>query len=370
MKTKLQSCGCSGDRVFTSCNFFIEETLLIMMTSSLQKLGLLALILLLSACGQPNEVITLSGNTMGTTYNIKLNAHEDLLEAKALQAEIDLVLEQVNDQMSTYRETSELSQFNRLSIGETVQVSSDTIKVLAEGKRLHELTSGALDITLGPLVNVWGFGPDKKPLTVPTAAEIAAAKAKTGMDGFAIKQAEGQDWLLKKKDGIYVDLSAIAKGFGVDKIASLLDEHKVSGYLVEIGGELRVKGTKNDSSPWRIAIEQPTTDGREIQQVISPGTMGLATSGDYRNYFEDEGQRFSHLLDPRTGMPIKHTLASVTVLHPDCMTADGLATAMMVLGTQASLALAKEQNLAIMLIEKQQQGFQVFYSEAFNAYVN
>ncbi|MBB1270051.1 FAD:protein FMN transferase [Shewanella sp. SR44-3] len=341
-----------------------------MITSHLKSLGLLAMIWLVSACSQPNEVIALSGNTMGTTYNIKLNAHDGLLEAKALQAEIDLALEQVNDQMSTYRKTSELSQFNQLANGEAVQVSSDTIKVITEGKRLHELTSGALDITLGPLVNIWGFGPDKKPLTLPTDDAIAAVRVKTGMDGFSIQVSEGQASLLKKKDGLYIDLSAIAKGFGVDKIASLLDQHKVSGYLVEIGGELRIKGTKTDKSPWRIAIEQPTTDGREIQQVITPGTMGLATSGDYRNYFEDEGQRFSHLIDPRSGKPIKHTLASVTVLHPECMTADGLATAMMVLGTQASLALAKEQNLAIMLIEKQQQGFQVFYSEAFKAYVN
>jgi FAD:protein FMN transferase len=341
-----------------------------MITSHLKSLGLLAMIWLVSACSQPNEVIALSGNTMGTTYNIKLNAHDGLLEAKALKAEIDLALEQVNDQMSTYRKTSELSQFNQLANGEAVQVSSDTIKVITEGKRLHELTSGALDITLGPLVNIWGFGPDKKPLTLPTDDAIAAVRVKTGMDGFSIQVSEGQASLLKKKDGLYIDLSAIAKGFGVDKIASLLDQHQVSGYLVEIGGELRIKGTKTDKSPWRIAIEQPTTDGREIQQVITPGTMGLATSGDYRNYFEDEGQRFSHLIDPRSGKPIKHTLASVTVLHPECMTADGLATAMMVLGTQASLALAKEQNLAIMLIEKQQQGFQVFYSEAFKAYVN
>jgi thiamine biosynthesis lipoprotein len=320
----------------------------------------------LSACSQPEPIIALSGNTMGTTYHIKLVANDKLPDSQLLQAEIDLALEQVNDQMSTYRKDSELSKFNSLQLAQSMPVSPDTITVINEGIRLHQLTEGALDITLGPLVNLWGFGPDKKPIKTPSQQDIDVAMAKTGIAGLSV---DG-DKLVKHNGDLYVDLSSIAKGFGVDKMASLLDKYGVTGYLIEIGGELRIKGTKDDGIPWRVAIEQPSNEGREIQQVIAPGTIGLATSGDYRNYFEEGGQRFSHLIDPRTGMPIKHRLASVTVLHPDCMTADGFATAMMVLGTQASLALAKEQNLAIMLIEKQEQGFQVFYSEAFKAYVN
>ncbi len=175
--------------------------------------------------------------------------------------------------------------------------------------------------------------------------------------------------LTKTNPDLYVDLSSIAKGFGVDVVADILDKYHVTGYLVEIGGELSVFGNKEDGSPWRVAIEQPDVDDREIQQVIEPGDNAIATSGDYRNYYEEDGRQFSHLIDPRDGYPIDHRLASVTVLHKQSMVADGYATAMMVLGTEKSLALAKKENLAIMLIEKQDQGFNVFYSDAFKPYV-
>jgi thiamine biosynthesis lipoprotein len=260
---------------------------------------------------------------------------------------------------------TELSKFNQLQVQQSVKVSADTIKVIEEGMRLYQETDGALDITLGPVVNLWGFGPDKRPTTIPTQAQIDNAKAKMGIKELSIKGLT----LTKHNADLYVDLSSIAKGFGVDKIAALLDKYHVSGYLVEIGGELNVKGTKADKTPWRVAVEQPTSEGQAVQQVIEPGTMSLATSGDYRNFYQENGERFSHLIDPRNGYPIKHQLASATVLHSSCMTADGYATAMMVLGTEASLALAKEKNLAIMLIEKQEQGYQVYYSDAFKSYV-
>ncbi|MCT8987408.1 FAD:protein FMN transferase [Shewanella phaeophyticola] len=336
------------------------------MTVNAIKLLITSLLLLgMSACSSPEPIITLSGSTMGITYHVKVVPGDNLPEAQLLQAEIDMALEVVNDQMSTYRNDSELSKFNQLQVQQSVKVSADTLKVVNEGIRLYQDTDGALDITLEPIVNLWGFDPDKRPTTVPTQAQIDAAKAKMGISELAIK---GQT-LVKHNADLYVDLSSIAKGFGVDKIASILDKYQASGYLVEIGGELNVKGKKGDGSAWRIAVEQPTDGGQAVQQVIEPGTMSMATSGDYRNFYEENGERFSHLIDPRNGYPIKHKLASATVLHSSCMTADGYATAMMVLGTQASLALAKEKNLAIMLIEKQDQGFQVYYSDAFKAYV-
>tara|TARA_R110000850_G_scaffold114166_2_gene228922 strand:- start:462 stop:1475 length:1014 start_codon:yes stop_codon:yes gene_type:complete len=336
-----------------------------MTVNSIKLLLLPALLLLVSACSSPEPIISLSGSTMGTTYHIKVVNSDRLPEAQLLQAEIDMALEVVNDQMSTYRSDSELSKFNQLQVQQSVKVSADTIKVIEEGMRLYQETDGALDITLGPVVNLWGFGPDKRPTTIPTQAQIDNAKAKMGIKELSIKGLT----LTKHNADLYVDLSSIAKGFGVDKIAAILDKYHVSGYLVEIGGELNVKGTKDDSTPWRVAVEQPTTEGQAVQQVIEPGTMSLATSGDYRNFYQENGERFSHLIDPRNGYPIKHQLASATVLHSSCMTADGYATAMMVLGTEASLALAKEKNLAIMLIEKQEQGYQVYYSDAFKSYV-
>lgn len=323
------------------------------------------LLLAISACSSPESIISLSGSTMGTTYHIKVVPNESMPEAQLLQAEIDMALEVVNDQMSTYRHDSEISKFNQLQLQQSVKVSSDTINVINEGIRLYHETGGALDITLGPVVNLWGFGPDKRPTSVPTQSQIDAAKAKMGINELAINGTT----LTKHNADLYVDLSSIAKGFGVDKIASILDKYNASGYLVEIGGEINVKGTKADGIAWRIAVEQPNDEGQSVQQVIEPGTMSMATSGDYRNFYEENGERFSHLIDPRSGYPIKHKLASATVLHSSCMTADGYATAMMVLGTEASLALAKEKDLAIMLIEKQEQGFKVYYSDAFKAYV-
>jgi len=336
------------------------------MVNLLRSVIFMAVISLITACSQPETTVQLAGKTMGTTYHITVIANAQLPEANLLQTEIDMALEIVNNQMSTYRPNSELSRFNQLQIRQGTEVSADTLTVVNEAIRLYEVTNGALDITIGPLINLWGFGPDKRPTTSPSLEAIEAAKAKTGLSELTI---DGNR-LVKDNADLYVDLSSIAKGFGVDKIASLLDKYQVSGYLVEIGGEISVKGHKADGSKWRIAVEKPTEDGQEVQQVIELDTMALATSGDYRIYHEENGERFSHLIDPRSGYPIKHKLASATVLHKSSMTADGYATAMMVLGTEASLALAKEQNLAIMLIEKQEQGYQVYYSEAFKPYLD
>ncbi|NRD75195.1 FAD:protein FMN transferase [Shewanella sp. VB17] len=329
-------------------------------------LALIWLAFFVSACSQPVETLSLSGHTMGTTYHIKVVPNASLPKANVLQAEIDLALEKVNDQMSTYRLDSELSRFNSAGLSEPITVSADTMTVINQAIHLYHITDGALDITLGPLVNLWGFGPDKRPTHIPSKAEIAEAKARTGIEYLRV---DGHT-LMKEKSDLYVDLSSIAKGFGVDIVAALLAQYHVTGYLVEVGGELSVFGKKMDGSAWHVAIEQPEMDDREIQQVIAPGDMAIATSGDYRNYYEEDGRQFSHLIDPRTGFPINHRLASVTVLHQQSMVADGYATAMMVLGTQASLALAKRENLAIMLIEKQDSGFKVYYSDAFRPFLD
>lgn len=336
-----------------------------MQKTSVKWLAFIGLAFFVLGCSNPAEIISLSGNTMGTTYHIKVVPNEHLPEANLLQAKIDLALEKVNDQMSTYRPDSELSLFNSTGFEETVTVSADLATVIREGIHLYQVTDGALDITLGPLVNLWGFGPDKRPTEIPSKEVVAEAKARTGIEYLSV---DGNR-LGKTKGDLYVDLSSIAKGFGVDVIARILDQYHVTGYLVEIGGELSVFGDKMDGSAWRVAIEQPDVDDREVQQVIAPGDMAIATSGDYRNYYEEEGRQFSHLIDPRTGYPIDHRLASVTVLHKECMIADGYATAMMVLGTEASLALAQREGLAIMLIEKQDTGFKVFYSDAFLPFV-
>ncbi|MGB0893445.1 MAG: FAD:protein FMN transferase [Parashewanella sp.] len=319
----------------------------------------------LASCSRHVETVSLSGGTMGTTYHIKFVPSENTPDTQTLHADIDLTLELVNDQMSTYRPESELSRFNKLKKGESIKVSGDLITVINHAKVLRDESAGALDVTVGPLVNLWGFGPEKRRVEPPKQSEIDAARAKMNLDAVTING----EYLIKNADNLYVDLSTIAKGFGVDKVASILEKNHVTNYLVEIGGELRVKGKKADDSDWRIAVEKPTTDERAVQQVITPGDMAMATSGDYRIYFEENGKRYTHIIDPTTGYPVEHKLVSATVLYENCMMADGYSTAMMVMGTEKALALAKKKNLAIMLIEKQPDGFKVIYSDAFKPFV-
>lgn len=326
----------------------------------------------LTGCGQDTAPsrpeIHITGSTMGTYYSIKV-ADKVITDQAKFQAEIDTLLERVNDQMSTYRPDSELSRFNQHGNATPVVVSQDTARVVTEAIHIGRESQGALDVTVGPLVNLWGFGPDKKPNRVPSDELITQTRQKTGLGNLHVITSVDADTLQKDIPDLYVDLSAIAKGFGVDKVAEYLESLGSRNYLVEIGGELRLHGVNGKGHPWRVAIEKPTAGTGTVQEVIVPGDQGVATSGDYRNYYELDGQRLSHTIDPRSGKPIQHRLVSVTVIHPSCMTADGLATAFMVMGTEKSLAFAKERGLAIFVITKTDQGYEESYSDAFKPYL-
>ncbi|HHQ4693474.1 TPA: FAD:protein FMN transferase [Aeromonas veronii] len=326
----------------------------------------------LTGCGQEmvqsKPEIHITGSTMGTYYSIKV-ADSSITDPAKLQAEVDMLLERVNDQMSTYRPDSELSRFNLSRDNKPVVVSRDTARVVTEAIHIGRESQGALDVTVGPLVNLWGFGPDKKPTKVPSDELITQTRQKTGLGNLHVITSVDADTLQKDIPDLYVDLSAIAKGFGVDKVAEYLESLGARNYLVEIGGELRINGVNGKGHPWRVAIEKPTAGTGTVQEVIVPGDNGVATSGDYRNYYELDGQRFSHTIDPRSGKPIQHRLVSVTVIHPSCMTADGLATVFMVMGTEKSLAYANERGLAIFVITKTDNGFEEAYSDAFKPYL-
>ncbi|OLQ75961.1 FAD:protein FMN transferase ApbE [Photobacterium proteolyticum] len=320
----------------------------------------------LSACSDQRELIHLNGSTMGTYYSIKLIKQEGLPDSSVIQAEIDRRLELVNDQMSTYRKHSELSRFNQHKSNQPFEVSADTAKVIAEAIRLANLTDGALDVTVGPVVNLWSFGPEARPEKTPTDEELAARRDIVGIEHLSV---DGNT-LTKKIPELYVDLSSIAKGFGVDVVAGYFDELNVVDYMVEIGGELTMQGNNVKGKPWRIAIEKPTDDGsRAVQEIIEPGDMAVATSGDYRNYFEEDGVRYSHLIDPKTCKPITNRVVSVTVLHPSSMTADALATAFSVMGEEKSLELAQQESLPVLLVVKTEQGYKEYTSDAFVPYL-
>ena len=303
------------------------------------------------------------GETMGTTYSVKISKLPTDLERSELGAEIEACLERVNASMSTYRMDSELSQLNQNRSTEWIEISKPLADVIDESLKISVLSDGAYDVTVGPLVNLWGFGPEGPRQTAPDPSDISARRQQTGFRKIHLNT----DRTAIRKDvaEIYIDLSSLAKGYGVDQLGELLEKFGIENYLVEVGGELRVKGERPDGGAWNIAIEKPLAGQRAIQQVIHLKDIAVATSGDYRNFFEDRGIRYSHTIDPGTGMPIAHSLASVTVMEKSAMRADALATAFMALGPEAGLKLAEDQQIAALFIVRKGSGFVTLNSPAF-----
>lgn len=311
--------------------------------------SLFVLVALCIGCGgEPAQPVALAGRTMGTTYSIKVDRLPSGVDAKSLQAEVDARLELVNDQMSTWRDDSELSRFNAHGGTDWFPVSAATAEVVAAALVVSEQSDGAFDATVMPLVNLWSFGPEARPDKVPTEEELAAARAHVGWRKLHVRD---DPPALKKDDPrLAVDLSAIAKGYGVDVVAEHLDELRVAGYMVEIGGEIRTRGTKPDGTLWRIGIEAPLDDVRQVHDALELSDSSMATSGNYRHFFLEDGKRYSHTIDPRTGRPIEHRLASVSVVADDSMTADALATTLMVLGPEDGYDWAKKHDIAAFFL--------------------
>ncbi|WP_462173787.1 FAD:protein FMN transferase [Pseudoalteromonas xiamenensis] len=322
----------------------------------------------LSACSPAKEerMLEMHGKTMGTTYSIKVFPGNIHIEQNTLQAEIDAELVAVNQSMSTYIPDSEINTFNALDAGVVMPISEDFRRVVAESIRLGESTK-TLDVTMGPLIDLWGFGPDKRPTNRPSQTQLDEMVSRIGVDKLVLTD----QGLEKTINGLRLSFSATAKGYGIDKVAELVEKHNIHNYMIEIGGELRVAGTKAEGEPWRIAIEQPDAPmgQRQVHRVLEPGTSGIATSGDYRIFYEMDGEIYTHLIDPATGMPIKHDLVSVTVLHPSAMTADGLATALTVMGMDKAQAYAEEHHLPVYLMSKTSSGIQTWSSTAFKPYL-
>ncbi len=331
---------------------------------TLHSLFLIIACSLLVACDTATRMTVISGPTMGTTYSVKIAEPLDAPREQQLRGVIETTLERVLALMSTYRENSELSRFNRARPGDWFEISGETGEVLATAQQVSELTGGAFDVTVGPLVNLWGFGPDGRPERVPVDSELDAAFARTGYRHLELEAGRA-----RRQRDLYVDLSAIAKGYAVDLVARKLREAGVNNFLVEIGGELKGVGRKPDGSPWRIAIESAHEGSRRVQRVVRVEGTGIATSGDYRNYFEHDGVRYSHTIDPATGRPVAHGLASVTVIEPSAARADAMATALMVLGPERGYRLAEEQQLAVFFIIRQDGTFIERHTPDFSLYL-
>jgi thiamine biosynthesis lipoprotein len=306
----------------------------------------------LATCGQGSRhpVLALEGTTMGTTYSVQIVDPPEAVELDALRRRIDAELEQVNAEMSTYRDDSQLSRFNAAATADWFPVSEALAAIVEAALEIGRVSGGALDVTVGPLVNLWGFGPTPSADQVPDDAAIAAARAHTGLDKLGVRPAPPA--LRKDDPALTLDLSAIAKGHGVDRVAELLAREGIENLLVEIGGEVYGRGHNGRGEPWRIAIERPRSEGRSLLRIVPLRDIGMATSGDYRNFFELDGVRYSHTIDPATGHPVRHNLAAVTVLADSAMAADAWATALLVLGPERGPELAAGRGLAALFITR------------------
>jgi len=311
----------------------------------------------------PSDLHTFTGQVMGTWYSVKyLPPVTAVLPPKELDGQIHARLSHVDQLMSTYKFESEVSRFNRSVPGEWFEVSAQTFEVVSLAQVISDKTAGAFDISVARLVNLWGFGPDHQTAQIPDEGRLFAVLTEVGYEKIELHSSELK---LRKKTPLQIDLSAIAKGYGVDQVTDFLDEAGVTIYMVEVGGEIRTRGLKPNGKPWRIAIESPNTERRDVHSIIDITDRAVATSGDYRNYFEKDGQRFSHTINPKTGYPITHNLASVTVIGETAAEVDALATAFSVLGPDQAMQYAKAYNVAAYFIVKEQEGFVGKASDAF-----
>jgi thiamine biosynthesis lipoprotein len=358
-----------GHRTTYDADILTENALPMIDSHRSMALALLLIALLtLSGCTERTDsMIELSGPTMGTYYSVKIARPPEGLSTETLEPELIRVLDEVIAEISTYDPNSELSRLNANPSTDWIPVSANLLAVIVEGQRIAELTNGAYDVTIGPLVNLWGFGPERRPDRLPTEAEIQAARERVGYNKLELR--DSPPAVRKARGDLYIDLSSLGEGYGADRLVDWLESHGVTDYMVAIAGAIRAKGLNAKGQPWGIAIEQPLPDRRAVHRVIPVSGHALSTSGDYRNFFEKDGKRYSHEIDPMTGAPVDRKLGSVTVIGDAGMVVDGLATALMVLGEERGPALAEVQGIAAYFIVREGEDFRGITSPALRAYL-
>lgn len=326
----------------------------------------LVLALFLVACDTQQKSPTFSGQVMGTSYSVQLVDVPAQLDEDNLNHSIAAALNSVDAAMSTYKPESEVSRFNRAPPDASIEVSAATLHVVQLALAIHKQSQGAFDISVAPLVDLWGFGAGMRELKqLPDTEAIQQALQKVGVDAIKVHSAPPA---LSKSKPLQIDLSAIAKGYAVDRVAELLEKQGINNYLVEVGGELRGRGYNAKGQIWRVGIETPMLARGNAFTAIPLDDMAVATSGDYRNYVMLAGKRYSHTIDPRTGMPVAHNVASVTVVHASAAAADAWATALDVLGVADGLRLAEHLGLAAYIIVRDGEQFSSRETPAFSAY--
>ncbi len=300
---------------------------------------------------------------MGTTWTVQLPETLPDRDLEDIRLRIVAILDGVNRLMSTYLEDSQVSRFNRVDVTQWFPVHTDVMVVLREAQRVNQITTGAFDITVQPLMDLWGFGRHKRTTEPPSEQTLRKVRESVGFDKLQLR---GEPPAIRKTiPELTIDLSAIAKGYAVDKVADFLESLGALHYLVEIGGEIRAKGRNAQNQPWRIGVERPTPGVREAHRVFAVGETGVATSGDYRNFIDLGERRYAHIIDPATGYPVPLSESAVTVIHPQTMTADALATALMVMGPQQGLRFADEHGLAVLFVSRDKGAYRERASAAF-----
>lgn len=339
------------------------------------RAALLAAAVLIAGCdnssapsANASAATVLEGKTMGTFWRVSVvsldNEKRDALRKK-VQAQLD-----ADDMLlSTWKNNSALMQFNHSTSLSPWPVSEAMADIVTASLRIGAKTQGAMDITVGPLVNLWGFGPDKQPVKTPDRAQIDAARARTGLQHLTVINKSGGQYLQKDIADLFVDLSTVGEGYAADHLARLMEQEGISRYLVSVGGALVSRGMNADGKPWRVAIQKPTDRENAVQAIVDINGHGISTSGSYRNYYELDGKRISHIIDPQTGRPIDHKLVSVTVIAPTALEADGWDTGLMVLGTEKAKQVVREQGLAVYMIFKEGDGFKTWMSPQFETFL-
>jgi len=323
--------------------------------------------LLVGGCSRTHQSTQaeLTGETMGTTFSITIPKLPSNVSVPKLSAGIEGILQQVNQQMSNWIQDSEISRFNQSSSTDWFEVSPATALVIEQSIRYSKESYGAFDVTVAPLIDAWGFGPQGREIDPPDEEQLAELRTITGTDKLEVRT--DPPAIRKAVPEVSVNLSAIAKGYGVDAIAEYLEGLGIMDYLVEIGGEVRMGGRKVNGQKWRVGVERPKAGQRSLQKIVMLTDSAMATSGDYRNFIERNGQKYSHTIDPVSLKPITHRLASVTVMAKNCLEADAVATALMVMGPETGYDWAEKRQISALMLIHTESGFEERSTSAWNA---